>query len=99
MKKKSIMLGKYEVVLRDPDMTYDDARDALEAYLLETLLTSVGGKMLLRLYFYFDTETRPLSAIEFFEFWDDLSDDPWAILPYMLFAENELAPSMQEMIR
>jgi hypothetical protein len=96
MEKKSIILSKYKVELRDPNMSYEDAMDALEEYLMLRLVESASGELLLRLYYYFGTEIKPLSVIEFFEFWDELSEDPWETLPFLLFAENDLVPSIKE---
>lgn len=96
MSEKTLRLGKYVVELRDPDMTYEDAKSALEEYLMRTMVHSASGELLLRLYYFFDSETRPLSVIEFFEFWDELAEDPWETLPFLLFAESVLIPATKE---
>jgi hypothetical protein len=88
MEKISIRIGAYEFECTDPTMTFQEYVDELEHLLMVTLEQSMAGDLLMRLFYYFDTETRPLSPIEFFEFWSEL--DPFEQLPFLLHAENVL---------
>ncbi|AXQ61303.1 hypothetical protein SEA_LIBERTYBELL_62 [Streptomyces phage LibertyBell] len=94
VEKTSIQIGDYIFECTDPEMTFRDFIDHLEELMMVEMKNSMAGDLLIRLFYFFDTATRPLSPIEFFEFWEDL--DPFEQLPFLLFAENVLIPANKE---
>lgn len=90
IEKNCIRIGNHVIECTDPDMSYQDFVEAIEEIVMNDMVESIAGALLVPLYYFFDSGERPLSPIEFCDFWASL--DPFEQWPFLLFSENELLP-------
>lgn len=89
--KNTIWIDNYSVVVDDTSMTYQDIVDRAEEIAMKEIRSAMAGPLLVPLYFFFDRGKRPISAIEFWDFWESL--DLFERLPFLHFSENVLLPA------
>lgn len=86
-KTTTIWINNHSVEI-EPNSSYEEAVDLLEDTIMEELESSFAGELILRLFYFFDSGPKPLSPIEFLDFWDGL--DAFETLPFLFFSENQL---------
>jgi len=91
IEKNWIRIGNHIIECTEPGMSFQEFYDAIEDMVFDEMVKSQSGDLLLSLFRFFDTENRPLTAIEFCDFWERL--DIFEQLPFLLFAENSLVPA------
>lgn len=91
IEKNWIRIGNHIFECTASGMSFQEFCDTIEDMVFDEMVESQSGELLLPLFRFFDTETRPLTAIEFCDFWEGL--DIFDQLPFLLFAENNLVPA------
>ena len=94
MEKNWVKIGSRVVERLESGMTYQDVRDSAERSAMDEMRWSMAAPLLFPLFYFFDTKKRPLSPIEFWDFWMSLTLDEQR--PFLLFSRDELKPTKEK---